>query len=53
MKEWLIAITEPTIVVIDAIALVIVAYGTLEALFKIELIFVGILHAINIKISNE
>jgi uncharacterized membrane protein len=35
MMDWLIAITEPTIVVIDAIALLIIAYGTLEALFSI------------------
>ena len=34
MKDRLIAISEPTIVVIDAIALLIIAYGTLEALFK-------------------
>lgn len=31
MREWLIAITEPTIVVIDSIALLIIAYGTVEA----------------------
>jgi uncharacterized membrane protein len=35
MKEWLIAITEPTIIVIDTIALLIIAFGTLEALYNI------------------
>jgi uncharacterized membrane protein len=35
MKEWLIAITEPTIVVIDAIALAVIVFGTLEALFHV------------------
>jgi uncharacterized membrane protein len=35
VKDWLIAITEPTIIVIDAIALVIIAFGTLEALIGI------------------
>jgi len=31
MKEWLITVTEYTIVVIDAMALVIVLFGTVEA----------------------
>jgi len=31
MKEWLIAVTEYAIVVIDAMALVIVLFGTVEA----------------------
>lgn len=31
MKGWLVAVTEPTIVVIDALALVIVVVGTIEA----------------------
>jgi uncharacterized membrane protein len=35
MREWLIAITEPTIVIIDAFALLIIAYGTLEAMVRV------------------
>jgi uncharacterized membrane protein len=35
VREWLIAITEPTIVIIDAFALLIIAYGTLEAMVKV------------------
>jgi uncharacterized membrane protein len=31
MKEWLIAISEQTIVVIDGLALIIIALGTVEA----------------------
>ena len=31
MKEWLVTVTENTIVIIDALALAIVAIGTLEA----------------------
>ena len=34
MKEWLVAITEPTIVVIDAIAFLIIVIGTLETLVR-------------------
>ena len=34
MKEWLIVITEYAIVIIDAIALLIIVIGTLEALYK-------------------
>jgi uncharacterized membrane protein len=34
MKEWLVLITEPTIVIIDGIALVIVAIGTIDALVR-------------------
>ena len=34
MKEWLVAVTEPTIVIIDAIALLVVVIGTAEALFR-------------------
>lgn len=32
MKEWLIAITDPVVVVIDIIALLVVLAGTLQAL---------------------
>ena len=32
MKEWLVFVTEPAIVLIDAVALVVIVYGTLEAL---------------------
>ena len=35
MNEWLIAFTEPTIVVIDGMALLIIAFGTLEAMFNV------------------
>lgn len=31
MKEWLIAITEPTIVIIDAMAFLFIVVGTLQA----------------------
>ena len=31
MKEWLIAVAEPTIVIIDGLALLIIAFGTLQA----------------------
>lgn len=31
MKEWLIAVTEPTIVIIDMMAFVIVVIGTVQA----------------------
>jgi len=34
MKEWLIAVTEPTIVVIDALALVLIIIGTGEAFIR-------------------
>jgi uncharacterized membrane protein len=34
MKEWLIVITEHAIVIIDALALLIIAVGTLEAFVK-------------------
>ena len=34
MREWLQLISEPAIVIIDAIALVIVAVGTVEALVR-------------------
>lgn len=32
MHEWLVTVTEPVVVVIDIIALVVVAFGTLRAL---------------------
>lgn len=35
MREWLIAITEPTIVIVDAFALLIIAYGTVEAMISV------------------
>ncbi|HVY80530.1 MAG TPA: DUF1622 domain-containing protein [Steroidobacteraceae bacterium] len=35
MNEWLIRITEPAIVVIDGIALVMVIIGTIEALIRV------------------
>jgi uncharacterized membrane protein len=31
MREWLITVTEPTIVIIDALALVLIIFGTAEA----------------------
>lgn len=31
MKEWLIAITEPTVVIIDAMAFLFIVFGTLQA----------------------
>lgn len=31
MKEWLIAISEPTVVVIDMMAFLFIAFGTLQA----------------------
>lgn len=34
MKEWLIALSEPTIVLIDALALVLIVIGTAEAFVK-------------------
>jgi uncharacterized membrane protein len=34
MREWLVAITENAIIVIDAMALVIILYGTCEAFFR-------------------
>ena len=34
MKEWLITVTEPTIVVIDALALVLIIIGTAEAFVR-------------------
>ena len=34
MKEWLVAITEHAIVIIDALALIIIIIGTLEAFFN-------------------
>jgi uncharacterized membrane protein len=33
MREWLAAITEPTIVAIDGLALIMIAYATLEAMY--------------------
>jgi uncharacterized membrane protein len=33
MKEWLILITEPAVVIINAMALLTIAYGTIEAFF--------------------
>ena len=41
MKEWLVIATETTIVVIDALALVLVVIGTLEAFFGGLRIMVG------------
>lgn len=35
MKELLIAVTEPTIIVIDALALLMIAVGTVEAMTKV------------------
>jgi uncharacterized membrane protein len=35
VREWLIAITEPTIVVIDAFALLIIALGSVEAMVSV------------------
>jgi len=35
VREWLITITEPTIVIIDAFALFIVAFGTVEAMVSV------------------
>lgn len=35
MKEFLIAITEPTIIAIDVIALAVIVFGTLEVVFNI------------------
>jgi uncharacterized membrane protein len=34
MKEWLILITEPAVVIINAMALLTIAYGTIEAFFR-------------------
>ena len=34
MREWLITVTEPTIVVIDALALVLIVIGTAEAFVR-------------------
>jgi uncharacterized membrane protein len=34
MKEWLILITEHAVVVINAMALVMITYGTIEAFFR-------------------
>jgi uncharacterized membrane protein len=34
MKEWLITVTEPTIVIIDALALVLIVIGTAEAFVR-------------------
>lgn len=35
MKEWLIAVTEPTIVIIDAMAFVFIVFGTLQAFLAV------------------
>lgn len=35
MSQWLIAVTEPVVVIIDAIALLVVVIGTLQALVGI------------------
>jgi len=34
MKEWLILITEPATVVVNAMALLVIAYGTIEAFLR-------------------
>jgi uncharacterized membrane protein len=34
MKQWLILITEPAVVIINAMALLMIAYGTLEAFLR-------------------
>lgn len=34
IKQWLIAVTEPTIVIIDALALILIIVGTAEAFIK-------------------
>jgi uncharacterized membrane protein len=34
IKQWLIAVTEPTIVIIDALALILIVLGTVEAFAK-------------------
>ena len=34
LKEWLVAVTEPSIVVIDLMALVVILIGTIEALVR-------------------
>jgi uncharacterized membrane protein len=34
MKEWLVRLTEPTVVIIDGIALLMIAIGTLETLLR-------------------
>jgi uncharacterized membrane protein len=34
MKEWLVRITEPTVVIIDGIALLVVVIGTIETLIR-------------------
>jgi uncharacterized membrane protein len=39
MKEWLIAITEPTVVIIDAIAWLLIVIGTLQALVRVVRLF--------------
>ncbi|MFC3549507.1 DUF1622 domain-containing protein [Lysobacter cavernae] len=41
MNQWLIAITEPVVVVIDAIALLVVVIGTLQALVGIVRLLVN------------
>ena len=42
MREWLVLITEPTIAVIDMLALVIVVFSTLEAFIRAcQLMFTG------------
>lgn len=35
LKEWLTGVTEQTIVIIDAIALVVIVYGTIEVVIRI------------------
>jgi uncharacterized membrane protein len=34
MKEWLVLITEPAVVIINAMALLMIAYGTIDAFFR-------------------
>jgi uncharacterized membrane protein len=34
MKEWLVRITEPTVVIVDGIALLMIIIGTLETLLR-------------------
>jgi uncharacterized membrane protein len=46
MRQWLIAVAEPTIVVIDALALLVIVFGTIQA-------FVGAARAVFSQISTE
>lgn len=34
LKEWLVAVTEPSIVIIDLMALVLILVGTIETFFR-------------------